>query len=50
MPAKVVKRNDKWRVVEPNGRLVRKNGTPVDSGGHRTRQAAMRQARAINSK
>ena len=49
MPARVVRRGNKYRVVEPNGRLVRnKAGTPVDGGGHRSRAAAERQARAIN--
>lgn len=50
MPAKVQKRGSKWRVVEPSGRLVKKNGTPVDSGGFRTKKKALAQARAINSK
>jgi hypothetical protein len=49
MPAKVVKRDDKYRVVEPSGRLVRRNGSVVDSGGHDTRQSAEAQARAINA-
>ncbi len=51
MPAKVEKRGDKFRVVEPSGRLVRSNkGTPVDGGGHGSKAKAERQARAINSK
>ena len=49
MPVKVVKRGNKYRVVESNGRIVKnKSGTAVDGGGHRTRIAATRQARAIN--
>lgn len=32
MPAKVVKRGNKYRVVEPGGKLVRRNGTSVDDG------------------
>jgi len=50
MPAKVRKRNGKFRVVEPNGRLVKRKGTPVDGGGHRTKQKAVKQARAINAR
>lgn len=51
MPATVQKRKSKWRVIEKNtGKLVRnKTGTVVDSGGHATRDKALRQARAINS-
>lgn len=48
MPATVKKVGKKWRVVETSGKLVRRKGTPVDGGGHRTREAAQRQARAIN--
>lgn len=51
MPAKVVKRGQKFRVVEPSGNLVRnESGTPVDGGGHNSRGAAQRQANAINAK
>lgn len=50
MPARVRKRGGKFRVVEPNGRLVKRGGTPVDGGGHRTKRKAQRQARAINSR
>lgn len=50
MPATVKKQAGKYRVVEPNGRLVRnKAGTPVDGGGHTTESAAKQQARAINA-
>lgn len=48
MPAMVRKRDGKYRLVEPNGRLVKRNGTPVDGGGHTTLKKAMRQLRAIN--
>lgn len=49
MPAKVAKRGGKFRVVEPDGKLVRNQaGTPVDGGGHASESAAKRQARAIN--
>ena len=49
MPAKVEKRDDKWRIVEPDGTLIRRNGNPVDGGGHETKGEARRQARAINA-
>jgi len=50
MPAGVAKRNGKFRVVEPNGRLVRnKAGTPVDGGGHASKAKATAQARAVNT-
>lgn len=50
MPAKVVKRGDKFRVVEPDGTLVKRNGSAVDGGGHRSKSKAEAQARAVNSK
>ena len=51
MPAKAEKRGDVYRVVEAgSGVLVRNDaGTPVDGRGHRTRDAAQAQARAINA-
>jgi hypothetical protein len=50
MPAKVVKRGPKYRVVEPSGRVVKnKAGTAVDGGGHKTKAKALAQARAINA-
>lgn len=52
MPVKVVKRGDKYRIVEEvNGeeRIVKTGkGNAVDGGGHKTREEADRQARAIN--
>lgn len=49
MPARAVKRGSKWRVVEPDGSLVKNAaGTPIDGGGHVTEEKAKRQARAIN--
>ena len=51
MPARVRKQGNKWRVVEPSGRLVRNNsGKPVDGGGHESKTKAERQARAINTR
>jgi len=49
MPVKVRKRGDKWRIVEPSGRLARTGqGTPRDGGGHTSPAKAESQARAIN--
>lgn len=51
MPATVRKIKRRWRVVEPDGRLVKnRNKTPVDGGGHESKQAAQKQAAAVNSK
>lgn len=50
MPARAIKRGGKWRVVEPSGKLVKRNGSPVDGGGHESKEKAQAQARAINSK
>ncbi len=49
MPAHVEKQGKKWRVVDPDGGLVKnKKGTPVDGGGFDSKDAATRQAQAIN--
>lgn len=48
MPAKVKKQGQKWRVVGPNGKPETQNGSPVDGGGHNSRQEALDQAQAIN--
>ena len=50
MPAKVAKKNGKFRVVEPSGRLVRskKGAKPVDGGGFSSRISAQKQVNAIN--
>lgn len=53
MPAQVKKRAGKWRVVHKRGAaypLVKQNGKPVDGGGHVSKAAAQRQARAINAR
>ncbi len=49
MPNKVVKRGDKYRVVEADSGRVTKNraGTAVDGGGHGSRPAAQRQVNAM---
>jgi len=51
MPVKVVKRKNKYRIIDvETGRLTRNRaGTPVDGGGHFSYEKAVRQARAINA-
>lgn len=51
MPAKVRKRNGKFRVINGNTGNIEKNraGTSVDGGGHATKAGAQRQANAINA-
>lgn len=50
MPATVKKQGDKYRVVESDsGELVEKDGSPVDGGGHDSRQEALDQAAAVNA-
>ena len=49
MPNHVRKIGKKYRVVDPNGKLTKnKAGTPVDGGGHASKERAQRQATAIN--
>jgi hypothetical protein len=50
MPVCVKKIKDKYRIVECSNNIITKNeaGTAVDGGGHETREAALRQMRAIN--
>lgn len=51
MPVKVSKRGRKYRLVESSGRIATThNGRARDGGGHRSKDRADRQARAINSK
>ena len=51
MPAKVIKRGNKFRVIEADtGKLVRRKGTPVDGGGHASRDKAQRQSNAVNAR
>jgi len=51
MPATVRFVGDKYRVVEASDGTIVKNdaGTAVDGGGHKTKAAAERQAKAINA-
>lgn len=40
----------KWRVVEQSGKIAtNKKGTPLDGGGHESREQCMKQVRAINA-
>lgn len=50
MPVKVVKRDEKFRVVEAStGRIAKTSkGNARDGGGHTTKTKAEAQARAIN--
>ena len=50
MPARVKQIGKKFRVVEGRSSKIVTNaqGTPVDGGGHSSRNKAMAQARAIN--
>lgn len=49
MPAKVAKKGDKFRVVDPDGKIAKNSaGTAADGGGHSRKEDAERQARAIN--
>lgn len=49
MPVTTVKRGKKFRIIE-NGKIAKnKSGTALDGGGHATRPAAVRQARAVNA-
>lgn len=51
MPVKVAKRGEKYRIVEAStGKLARtKKGAAVDGGGHKSKEKAQKQARAINA-
>jgi hypothetical protein len=51
MPAKVVKRGNKYRVVDADSEQVvhTASGSAADGGGHSSEEAAKRQARAINA-
>lgn len=39
----------KWRLIEPDGKIAKnKSGTPLDGGGHTSKDKALSQVRAIN--
>jgi len=41
--------NNKWRIVDGSDKIEKtKKGNPVDGGGHETKGACNKQARAIN--
>ena len=50
MPVCVKRIKDLYRVVECTTQTISKNkaGTAVDGGGHKTKQAAIKQVNAIN--
>jgi hypothetical protein len=50
MPVTVRKRGDKFRVIEVETGKIAKNkgGTALDGGGHKSKDKAGRQARAVN--
>ena len=50
MPVGIKRINGKYRIVEPSGEIATTpNGFARDSGGHKTRDKALRQMRAINA-
>ncbi len=50
MPVKVRKRANKYRLIDPNGRIAKNShGTSLDGGGHTSKAKATRQQRAINA-
>lgn len=49
MPVQVRKRNGKYRIVEPDGKIAKtKNGKPRDGGGHDSKKKAEIQKSKIN--
>lgn len=49
MPVHVKKIGKKYRLVDPDGSIVKnKGGTAADGGGHTTHGQAVAQAQAIN--
>lgn len=38
----------RWRVCDPDGKLTKKDGLPVDGGGHINKEKCVQQSRAIN--
>lgn len=50
MPVKVRKRGNKYRLIEPSGKIAKnKGGTAIDGGGHSSKAKAQRQANAVNA-
>ena len=49
MPVHQEKRGDKYRIVDPDGSITENSsGTPVDGGGHSSKDDAVAQVEAIN--
>lgn len=50
MPVKTIKRGPKFRVIESLTGKIAKNskGTPLDGGGHSTKDKAIKQVQAVN--
>jgi hypothetical protein len=48
MPVHVEKRGDKYRIVDPDGKIVKRNGSAVDGGGKKSKEEVKKQAAAIN--
>lgn len=52
MPLRVLKRGEKYRLIESTGRRLARakhgTGKPMDGGGHTDRKIALRQAEHIN--
>lgn len=49
MPVHVEKKGNKFRVVEPSGKIAKNSaGTAIDGGGHSSKVAAQKQATAVN--
>lgn len=50
MPLTVIKKGKKHRIIEANTKRIAKNdaGTALDGGGHKSKDAALKQIQAIN--
>lgn len=50
MPVTVDRRGQNWRVIDDDGQIAEnESGTPLDGGGHGTKEEAKAQARAVNA-
>jgi hypothetical protein len=49
MPISVDKKDKKWRLVDPSGKVAKnRSGTPLDGGGYASKEHAISQMSAIN--